>query len=54
MIVVSDTSPLTALLTVGEADILLKLLAEVIIPRQCEANCSGAIPTSRRGCVLKE
>jgi predicted nucleic acid-binding protein len=32
MIVVSDTSPLTALLTVGEAEILLKLFAEVIIP----------------------
>jgi len=32
MIVVSDTSPLTALLTVGEADVLLKLFAEVIIP----------------------
>jgi len=27
MIVVSDISPLTALLTVGEADILLKLFA---------------------------
>src|SRR5919109_1684875 len=32
MIVVSDTSPLTALLTVGEADILLKLFADVVIP----------------------
>lgn len=32
MIVVSDTSPLTALLTVGEADLLLKLFTEVIIP----------------------
>ena len=30
MIVVSDTSPLTALLTVDEADILLKLFAEVV------------------------
>jgi predicted nucleic acid-binding protein len=26
MIVVSDTSPLTALLTVGEADLLVRLL----------------------------
>lgn len=33
MIVVSDTSPLTALLTVGEADLLPKLFSEVVIPR---------------------
>lgn len=32
MIVVSDTSPLTALLTVGEAEILPKLFHEVVIP----------------------
>ena len=32
MIIVSDTSPLSALLTVGAADILLKLFSEVIIP----------------------
>ena len=32
MIVVSDTSPLTALLTVGEADLLTQLFGEVIIP----------------------
>ena len=32
MIVVSDTSPLTALLTVGEAELLPKLFHEVIIP----------------------
>ena len=32
MIVVSDTSPLTALLTVGEAELLPKLFLEVIIP----------------------
>jgi len=32
MIVVSDTSPLTALLTVGEADLLPKLFHEVVIP----------------------
>ena len=32
MIVVSDTSPLTALLTVGEADLLPELFDEVIIP----------------------
>jgi len=32
MIVVSDTSPLTALLTVGEEELLPKLFTEVIIP----------------------
>jgi predicted nucleic acid-binding protein len=32
MIVVSDTSPLTALLTVEEADLLFRLFGEVIIP----------------------
>jgi predicted nucleic acid-binding protein len=32
MIVVSDTSPLTALLTVVEADLLPQLFAEVIVP----------------------
>jgi len=32
MIVVSDTSPLTALLTVGEAELLPKLFHDVIIP----------------------
>src|SRR5438105_851283 len=32
MIVVSDTSPLTALLTVGEVDLLARLFRDVIIP----------------------
>lgn len=32
MIVVSDTSPLTALLTVGQVELLPKLFTEVIIP----------------------
>ena len=32
MIVVSDTSPLTALLAVGEAELLPRLFHEVIIP----------------------
>lgn len=32
MIVVSDTSPLTALLTVGEGHLLPELFAEVVIP----------------------
>jgi predicted nucleic acid-binding protein len=32
MIVVSDTSPLTALLTIGQSELLTKLFGEVIIP----------------------
>jgi hypothetical protein len=36
MIVVSDTSPLTALLTVGEADLLFRLFGEVIIPKEVQ------------------
>jgi uncharacterized protein len=32
MIVVSDTSPLTALLTIGQSDLLTKLFGEVVIP----------------------
>ncbi len=32
MIVVSDTSPLTALLTVGAADLLKTLFREVVVP----------------------
>jgi predicted nucleic acid-binding protein len=32
MIVVSDTSPLTALLTVGQVDLLVRLFSEVVIP----------------------
>lgn len=36
MIVVSDTSPITGLLTVGEAHILTRLFGEVFIP---EAVC---------------
>jgi predicted nucleic acid-binding protein len=34
MIVVSDTSPLTALLTVGEAGLLSRLFGDVIIPEE--------------------
>ncbi len=36
MIVVSDTSPLTALLTVGEADLLVRLFGDVIIPKEVQ------------------
>jgi predicted nucleic acid-binding protein len=37
MIVVSDASPLTALLTVGQADLLTVLFGEVVIPEAVEA-----------------
>lgn len=37
MIVVSDTSPLTALLTVGEAELLVRLFSVVWIPEAVEA-----------------
>ena len=40
MIVVSDTSPITALLTVGEAGILPKLFDEVVVP---EAVCDPGL-----------
>jgi uncharacterized protein len=44
MIVVSDTSPLTALLTVGQADILPRLFGEVIIPKAVETELLRAHP----------
>jgi len=34
MIVVSDTSPLTALLTVGQMDLLFQLFGEAVIPEE--------------------
>src|SRR5205809_6670839 len=37
MIVVSDTSPITALLTVGQAELLRKLFGEVVIPPAVKA-----------------
>lgn len=48
MIVVSDTSPLTALLTVNESEILPQLFAEVIVPRAVWEELQGghdALPT---------
>lgn len=45
MIVVSDTSPLTGLLTVGEADLLLRLFGEVIIPTGVQAELLRTHPT---------
>ena len=52
MIVVSDTSPLTALLTVGGADILPQLFSEVVIPGLFATNCGAVIQTSHPGCAL--
>ena len=37
MLVVSDTSPLTAVLKIGRADILRELFTEVLIPPAVEA-----------------
>ena len=51
MIVVSDTSPLTALLTVGAADTLLKLFSEVISRAWCLGQpCDGSamLPLSHK------
>lgn len=45
MIVVSDTSPLTALLTVGQAEILSQLFGEVIIPKAVETELRRSHPT---------
>jgi predicted nucleic acid-binding protein len=45
MIVVSDTSPLTGLLIVGEADLLVRLFGEVIIPAAVEAELRRTHPT---------
>jgi|SRR5579872_4988462 len=40
MIVVSDTSPLTALLTVGQAELLVQIFGEVVIPEAVKAELS--------------
>lgn len=44
MIVVSDTSPLTALLTVGQAELLVRLFGEVVIPKAVEAELLRSHP----------
>ncbi len=44
MIVVSDTSPLTALLTVGEAALLVRLFGEVWIPEAVETELRRSHP----------
>src|SRR6266550_3355605 len=45
MIVVSDTSPLTALLTVGQSEILPRLFGEVVIPKAVETELLRSHPT---------
>jgi predicted nucleic acid-binding protein len=45
MIVVSDTSPLTALLTVSQSEILSRLFGEVIIPQAVETELRRSHPT---------
>lgn|SRR5487761_2252644 len=44
MIVVSDTSPLTALLTVGKCDLLIELFDEVVIPEAVRQELSRNHP----------
>lgn len=45
MIVVSDTSPLTALLTVGQAEILSRLFGEIVIAKAVETELLPSHPT---------
>jgi predicted nucleic acid-binding protein len=57
MIVVSDTSPLTALLTVGQADLLPKLFTEVAIPGAVEMEllrCHSPLPAWLRVLRVKD
>jgi hypothetical protein len=52
MIVVSDTSPITALLAVEKADLFKQLFGEVVtFPTQLKPNCCGRIPRCPRGYV---
>jgi uncharacterized protein len=48
MIVVSDTSPLTALLTVGQADLLPQLFQEVVVPEAVKAELLRCHPNLPR------
>ncbi len=47
MIVVSDTSPLTSLLTVGEANLLTQLFDEVVLSVVLLARRKALIPSAR-------
>lgn len=44
MIVVSDTSPLTALLTIGQSELLKKLFGDVVIPPAVKSELSRTHP----------
>jgi len=50
MIVVSDTSPVTALLTGGHAELLRQLFGEVVIPPAVKPNWSGPTRICWSGC----
>jgi predicted nucleic acid-binding protein len=57
MIVVSDTSPLTALLTVEQAELLLQLFGEVVIPEAVYTEllrCHSNLPSWLRVQALRE
>jgi hypothetical protein len=57
MIVVSDTSPITALLTVGDEDLLPKLFTEVVIPgavRNELLRSHAPLPTWLRVATVKD
>jgi len=57
MIVVSDTSPLTALLTVGKSDILTKLFDEVVVPEAVQKELlvsHGQLPEWLRVVTVKD
>ena len=44
MIVVSDTSPITALLTVEQGELLVQLFGEVVVPPAVEAELQRTHP----------
>jgi predicted nucleic acid-binding protein len=44
MIIVSDTSPVSALLTIGEIGLLEKLFGEVVIPAEVLAELRRSFP----------
>ena len=54
MIVVSDTSPITVLLTVGEVDLLPKLFHEVVIPEAVRVELLRHRPRLPEGVQLLE
>lgn len=49
MIIVSDTSPITALMTVGQADLLANLFGEVIVPPAVHSELLRTHPSLQPG-----